>query len=97
MSTLWIMSSALGNSMLHKVSHYTKEKQQKSFGSFFLLMMWLGLLIFVNFLVFAKPVIHFIAGSRRGTDSFLTQVDGSIYEIIGHVISHFSSFDQSLL
>jgi O-antigen/teichoic acid export membrane protein len=61
---LLIIPSSLGNSLLHKVAWYTHSNMRKSFGSFLSLIYWIGLLAFVNFLVFAEPIIHLVWGAE---------------------------------
>lgn len=57
-----IVPSALGNSLLHKVSAYNSEQKARSFGSFFALIFWIGGIVFLNFLLFSDPIILFVSG-----------------------------------
>lgn len=57
---LLIIPSSLGNSLLHKVAGYSHSNIRKSFGNFLSLIYWIGLLAFVNFVVFAEPIVQLV-------------------------------------
>ncbi|NOZ44968.1 MAG: hypothetical protein GXP45_07680 [bacterium] len=59
-----IVPSALGNSMLHKVSSYSLVHKRKSLGNFLSLIFWIGGVVFVNFLLFNKELVLIISGKE---------------------------------
>lgn len=89
---LLIVPSSLGNSMLHKVSWSDLKSQSYNFWSFFLLMLWLWLLLLVNFLIYAKPIIYFVSWEK-----YLSWLNMTVYDSIWYVFSHLSILDQTML
>lgn len=61
---LLIIPSSLGNSLLHKVASYNLTNKRKSFGNLLSLIYWIGGVAFINFLVFADPLIALIGGDN---------------------------------
>ena len=58
---LLIIPSSLGNSLLHKIPHYTDENKKKSLWNLMLLVGWIGAIIAINFRVFAEDIIVFVS------------------------------------
>lgn len=58
---LLIIPSSLGNSLLHKIPNYSDENKKKSLGNLLLLVAWIGLVIAINFWVFAEDIILFVS------------------------------------
>lgn len=54
---LLIIPSALGNSLLHKISSYSLLNKRKSIGNLLVLITWIGAIIAVNFWLFADQII----------------------------------------
>lgn len=61
---LLIVPSALGNSLIHKVSGNDTMQQRKSFGSLMMVVIRIGLLVCINFFLFAPHIIHFLWGAQ---------------------------------
>ena len=66
---LLIIPTAIGNSMLHKISTYSLSNKLKSMGSLMNLMIWIGAMMAVNFRIFADIVIK-ICSDQRYLGSF---------------------------
>ena len=58
---LLIIPSALGNSLIHKISNLNIEKKKEKFGNLMLLVIWIGGVVFINFLIFSSNLIYFIS------------------------------------
>jgi len=58
---LLIVPSALGNSLIHKVANLNSEEKKKKFGNLMLLVIWIGGVVFINFLIFSSNLIYFIS------------------------------------
>lgn len=58
---LLIIPSSLGNSLLHKIPHYSDENKKKSLWNLMLLVGWLWAIIAINFWVFAEDIIIFVS------------------------------------
>jgi len=61
---LLIVPSALGNSMLHKISNYSIFHKRKSFGNFITLIFWIWGLVFLNFFLFNNEIISLVGSSN---------------------------------
>lgn len=61
---LLIVPSSLGNSLLHKIPHYSVENKKKSLGNLMLLVGWIGIVIAMNFWVFADDIILFVSSQK---------------------------------
>lgn len=61
---LLIIPSALGNSLLHKISTYSLINKRKSLGNLFLLIAWIGVIIAINFRLFADQIILVVSGKE---------------------------------
>lgn len=61
---LLIVPSALGNSLIHKVTHVSDEEKRKSFGALARIVTIIWSIIIVNFGIFASDIIHLIWGSK---------------------------------
>lgn len=59
---LLIIPSALGNSLLHKISGYSLLDKRKSIGNLLLLMIFIWWMIAVNFWLFADQIILVVSG-----------------------------------
>ncbi len=59
---LLIVPSALGNSLIHKISWIEKNIQLKKFGALMVLVIWIGTIIWINFYLFGPNIIYIIAG-----------------------------------
>jgi O-antigen/teichoic acid export membrane protein len=78
---LLIIPSSLGNSLLHKIPNYSTEHKRKSFGNLLTMIVWIALIIAINFRVFDREIIWFVSsreflGSRgslaqRGSNQIL--------------------------
>lgn len=78
---LLIIPSALGNSLLHKISAYSLEQKRKSLGNFMLLIFWIAGLLSINFALFPTYIIRIVSGKaflgsfagiwNRGSDQVL--------------------------
>jgi O-antigen/teichoic acid export membrane protein len=77
---LLIVPSALGNSMLHKVSSKSLEEQKSSFGNLLVLVCSIGMVIAANFVLFHTEIIRLVSGPKYLT-STLGQI-GSDYILI---------------
>ena len=64
---LLFIPSALGNSLIHKVSHYSTEEKKVSFGALLQIVFWIGCYVIIMFSWFAPHVIYFI-----GWEEYLT-------------------------
>lgn len=58
---LLIIPSSLGNSLLHKIPNYSNENKKKSLGNLLLLVTWIGIIIAINFWIFAEDIIIFVS------------------------------------
>ena len=58
---LLIIPSSLGNSLLHKIPHYTDQNKKRSLWNLMILVTWIGLLIAMNFWIFAEDIIVFVS------------------------------------
>lgn len=58
---LLIVPSALWNSIIHKISSYKKDEKQKSLWYFLTFIIWFGLLMLFNFIIFKSNIISLIA------------------------------------
>jgi len=58
---LLIVPSAFWNSIIHKISSYEKVDKQHSLGWYLIFIMWFGLLVFFNFVLFKTQIINLIA------------------------------------
>lgn len=61
---LLIVPSALGNSLLHKISNYSLIDKRKSLGNLLLLITWIGMIIAINFRLFADQIILVVSGKE---------------------------------
>lgn len=61
---LLIIPSALGNSLIHKVSSQSRKEQKSSFGALLQVVFWIGCFVIVMFTRFAPHIIHFIGGAK---------------------------------
>jgi hypothetical protein len=59
---LLIIPSALGNSLLHKISSYTLAEKRLSLGNLLVLMYRIGGVIALNFWIFAEWIIRVVSG-----------------------------------
>lgn len=59
---LLIIPSALWNSLLHKISHYTLINKRKSMGNLLVMMTWIGWIVALNFWIFADWIIRVVSG-----------------------------------
>lgn len=59
---LLIIPSALGNSLLHKVSSYSLQDKRQSMGNLLILIYWIGWVIALNFWIFAEWIIRVVSG-----------------------------------
>ncbi len=59
-----IIPSALWNSLLHKISNFSKTDKKKSFWNFFALIFFIWMILFANFFVFNNEIIKII-GSKQ--------------------------------
>jgi O-antigen/teichoic acid export membrane protein len=59
---LLIIPSALGNSLLHKISHYTLVNKRKSLGNLLVMMTRIGGVIAMNFRIFSDRIIRVVSG-----------------------------------
>jgi O-antigen/teichoic acid export membrane protein len=57
-----IIPSALGNSLLHKISNYSLLNKRKSIGNLLLLITWIGALVAINFWLFADQIVLVVSG-----------------------------------
>jgi len=70
---LLIIPSSLGNSLLHKIPHYTDQNKKRSLWNLMILVTWIGLLIAMNFWIFAEDIIVFVSSkSFLGTWESIT-------------------------
>lgn len=60
---LLIIPSSLGNSLLHKIPNYSEENKKKSLGNLLLLVTWIGIIIAINFWIFAEDIILFVSSA----------------------------------
>ena len=58
---LLIVPSAFWNSIIHKISWYEKVDKQHSLGWYLIFIMWFGLLVLFNFVLFKTQIINLIA------------------------------------
>lgn len=61
---LLIIPSALGNSLLHKISNYSLINKRKSIWNLLLLITWIGALVAINFWLFADQIILVVSGKE---------------------------------
>ncbi len=59
---LLIIPSALWNSLLHKISHYTLVSKRKSMGNLLVMMVWIWGLVAMNFWIFSYRIIRVVSG-----------------------------------
>lgn len=59
---LLIIPSALWNSLLHKISHYSLETKRKSMWNLLLMMYRIGWIVALNFRIFSDWIIRFVSG-----------------------------------
>lgn len=85
---LLIIPSSLGNSLLHKIPNYSDENKKKSLGNLLLLVAWIGIIIAVNFWVFAEDIIVFVSSkSFVGTwESMMNRGSNQILPFLGIVL-----------
>lgn len=57
---LLIVPSALGNSLIHKLSHANRETKIKSFGALLSIVVWIASIVTINFTLFANDIIRFV-------------------------------------
>ena len=58
---LLIVPSAFWNSIIHKISWYKKVDKQHSLGWYLIFIVWFGLLVLFNFVLFKTQIINLIA------------------------------------
>lgn len=61
---LLIIPSALGNSLLHKISNYSLINKRKSMGNLLLLIAWIWGVIAINFRLFADQIVLVVSGKE---------------------------------
>jgi len=61
---LLIVPSSLGNSIIHKISWYTLEEKTKSFGYLMTFIIWIWMVFLINFDIFDKSIIYFVAWEK---------------------------------
>ncbi len=85
---LLIIPSSLGNSLLHKIPNYSDENKKKSLGNLLLLVAWIGIIIAVNFWVFAEDIILFVSSkSFVGTwESMMNRGSNQVLPFLGIVL-----------
>ena len=85
---LLIIPSSLGNSLLHKIPNYSDENKKKSLGNLLLLVAWIGIIIAINFWVFAEDIIVFVSSkSFVGTwESMMNRGSNQILPFLGIVL-----------
>lgn len=66
---LLIVPTAFWNSIIHKISNYTKEEKIKSLGYFITFILWFWFLMLFNFICFRTQVVDIIAWSDYLTNS----------------------------
>lgn len=59
---LLIIPSALWNSLLHKISHYSLIAKRKSMGNLLVMVTWIWGLVAINFWIFAYRIIRVVSG-----------------------------------
>jgi O-antigen/teichoic acid export membrane protein len=59
---LLIIPSALGNSLLHKISHYSLVSKRKSMGNLLVMMTWIWWIVALNFWIFSDWIIRVVSG-----------------------------------
>ncbi len=59
---LLIIPSALGNSLLHKISHYSLISKRKSMGNLLVMMIRIWWIIAMNFRIFSDRIIRVVSG-----------------------------------
>lgn len=67
-----IVPSSLGNSIMQKITTYSREHKMKSYGNLLLLITRIGGIVLMNFIVFKEHLIYFIGGTK-----FLTAYIGN--------------------
>ncbi|MFA5748212.1 MAG: hypothetical protein WC872_03830 [Candidatus Absconditabacterales bacterium] len=89
---LLIIPSALGNSILHKISNYSLVDKLKSFGNFFILIFWIGTIIAINFWIFSDWIILAVSGKAflGSFDTIWHRGSNQILPFLGLVL--FASF-----
>ena len=85
---LLIIPSSLGNSLLHKIPHYSDENKKRSLGNLMLLVWWIWAIIAINFWVFAEDIIVFVSSkSFLGTrDSIANWWSNQVLPFLGIVL-----------
>lgn len=85
---LLIVPSSLGNSLLHKIPHYSAENKKKSLWNLMLLVVWIGVVIAMNFWIFADDIIVFVSSQKFiGTwESFTSWGSNQILPFLGIVL-----------
>jgi len=66
---LLIVPSAFWNSIIHKISSYSKEKKQNSLWYFLLFIIWFGFLMLFNFILFKTQIVKLIAWNAYITNN----------------------------
>lgn len=89
---LLIIPSALGNSLLHKISSYTLVNKRKSIGNLLLLITRIGWMIAINFRLFADQIILVVSGKAFlwSFASLATRWSNQVLPFLGIVL--FGSF-----
>ena len=59
---LLIIPSAWGNSLLHKISHYSLISKRKSMGNLLVMMVWIWGAVAMNFWIFSYRIIRVVSG-----------------------------------
>ncbi len=81
-----IVPSALGNSMLHKVSAYTLTQKRESFWNFFKLIFWIWWIVFINFFFFNTEIIQLMGSERYLGTGFMNPGSNTILPFLAVVL-----------
>ncbi|HMT00910.1 MAG TPA: oligosaccharide flippase family protein [Candidatus Absconditabacterales bacterium] len=83
---LLIIPSALGNSIMQKVTNYSHAQKMKSYGNLMLLIVWIAICAAINFFIFNQNIIFQIAGESYMTGYIGTYGADFILPFLGIVL-----------
>ena len=83
---LLIIPSSLGNSLIHKIAWYSHTHMRMSFGNLLSLIYWIGGIIFINFWLFADPIIAIVGGETYLGTSLLNPGANQILPFLAWVL-----------
>lgn len=83
---LLIIPSSLGNSLLHKIANYNHTNIRKSFGALMSIIIWIGWIVFLNFWIFADPLILAVSWPNFIGSSLLDPGSNTILPFLAFVL-----------